>query len=342
MWRKGGGNLNLNLNLNLVALVFIIFVLVVGPAEAWFGGGKGKGKGKGPAVCVSKANWAKYERHGKVPRHQKDLTYCSRWREDTCCDAEQTNRARTLYSTMDYRTTSKGCREVWQLLQCSVCSPHVGVVNATGGRESKGGKSIEEEDFHHRVPLTREFCDRVYSECETSQFAGDEDYAIRGCSPDKDVVCSKLKHWNVSPREFCEMAGFRVCGYGGDEDDLFATEDDEGYCYDGEEHTEEGLKREKQKERQWQKKQRSYKSSRRRLGIKGRGFFRRVFGKEREKQAREAALVGALVAGSAAAFYLYRRRKREARKGYYYDAGRTKVIRKLQKDLNEANAAKRK
>ena len=36
--------------------------------------------------------------------------------------------------------------------------------------------------------------------------------AIRGCHPNKDVVCSPLEDWGIGPKAFCELAGFRVVG----------------------------------------------------------------------------------------------------------------------------------
>jgi hypothetical protein len=102
---------------------------------------------------------------------------------------------------MDYRTTTKECREVWQLLQCSVCNPEMGVVN---------GSSLEVEDG--RVPVCLGFCTKVYDQCLTSFFAGDEKFAIRGCHPTKDTICSALGDWDLDARGFCNLAGFRVVG----------------------------------------------------------------------------------------------------------------------------------
>mmetsp|Transcript_5063 Transcript_5063/g.9002 ORF Transcript_5063/g.9002 Transcript_5063/m.9002 type:complete len:136 (+) Transcript_5063:310-717(+) len=51
--------------------------------------------------------------------------------------------------------------------------------------------------------------------------------AIRGCHPNKDVVCSPLEDWGIGPKAFCELAGFRVVG-----------NDEEEKCYDGEETAE--------------------------------------------------------------------------------------------------------
>ncbi len=68
--------------------------------------------GGGGVECVSKDEWPKFELHGKQPRSQSGLTYCSRWRDFTCCDETQVNKARNLYSTMDLALTTKPCREV--------------------------------------------------------------------------------------------------------------------------------------------------------------------------------------------------------------------------------------
>ena len=75
--------------------------------------------------------------------------------------------------------TARAWPQVWQLLQCSVCSPSVGVVNRTRSQPVAGDEG--DDDFSQRVPITKGFCEKVYSRCESSQFAGDDDYAIRGC-----------------------------------------------------------------------------------------------------------------------------------------------------------------
>ena len=86
----------------------------------------------------------------------------------TCCDDEQASRARSLFASMDYRTTTKECREVWQLLQCSVCNPEMGVVSHVSQGQGQG----QGED--NRVPVCLGFCTKVYHKCATSYFAGDE------------------------------------------------------------------------------------------------------------------------------------------------------------------------
>ena len=53
--------------------------------------------------------------------------------------------------------------QVWQVLQCAVCSPDIGVLNNT---------ALEQED--DRVPVCLRYCESVFNECATSQFAGDE------------------------------------------------------------------------------------------------------------------------------------------------------------------------
>mmetsp|Transcript_23470 Transcript_23470/g.50118 ORF Transcript_23470/g.50118 Transcript_23470/m.50118 type:complete len:259 (+) Transcript_23470:38-814(+) len=85
-------------------------------------------------------------------------------------------------------------------MQCAVCSPDVGVVNST---------EVVAGFVDHRVPMCLSFCERVYERCASSQFAGDEHYAIRGCQ-EKDAICSELQDWGVGPQAFCELAGFRV------------------------------------------------------------------------------------------------------------------------------------
>ena len=100
------------------------------------------------------------------------------------------------------------------------------------------------------------------------------------------MVCSELRHWGLTPVEFCELAGFRVCqsAVGDDDDDndddddvldlgMAAEAEGEGYCYDGEGSSEAGLEAERERERRHLQKQRGYGNSRKRMGIKGRGFI---------------------------------------------------------------------
>ena len=99
----------------LLSAALVLVLCACHGADAWFWdtlvhkNQKTKSESKN---CVSKTGWAKFELHGQPPKQVEGLTYCSRWKEHTCCDAEQTNRARSLYSSMDYRTTEKTCREV--------------------------------------------------------------------------------------------------------------------------------------------------------------------------------------------------------------------------------------
>ena len=243
------------------------------------------------ATCQTKAFWPKFRRHGRPPSSNEHLTYCSRWKDHTCCDDEQSNRARFLYSSMDYRTTTKKCREVWQLLQCAICSPDVGILNDTLGEDT-------------RVPVSLDFCTKVYDKGETSQFAGDDDYPVRGCNPAKDVICSELRHWGVTPKGFCELAGFRVV-----EDTT-----SEG-SYDGELVSD--LQRRKDRERR--RRARDGREKRRR---RGKGV---LLGLDTETLVITLAAALAAPAG----YYLYKRHKRGRKLGY---VNRSKIIKKLQRE----------
>ena len=153
-------------------------------------------------VCASKEGWPRYERHGRSPAKAK-LPYCSRWASKTCCDAEQAKQARANFATLSMATASSDCRQAWQLLQCAICSPDVGVMNATAA--GAGDPAVADA----RVPVCASFCEAVYQACITSYFVGDESYAIRGCNPSTDAVCSRLVDWDVDSAGLCELAGFR-------------------------------------------------------------------------------------------------------------------------------------
>ena len=122
-----------------------------------------------------------------------------------------------------------------------------------------------------------------------------------------------------------------ACGEGGRED-----KEGGGYCYNGEDNSEEGREEEKKREKKRRKKLFNHGNSRKRLGIKGRGFFYNVFGKKWAKTAMDVTTALGALSCVGGAYYLLRN-KQWGRKGYY-SANRNKRIRKLQKDLDEKAA----
>lgn len=91
----------------------------------------------------------------RVRKGSKDLTFCRVFRQKTCCDAAQTYPAlltiRKLGSTGE---ASRECLQLWELLECSICDPHVGV---------QPGPPL----------VCASFCDRVFKACTDAYFSMD-------------------------------------------------------------------------------------------------------------------------------------------------------------------------
>lgn len=89
--------------------------------------------GQSSGVCTSPGGrFPPFSSEGKPPRKApkgpRDLTLCRVFRQRTCCDAAQTHPA----FLMIRRLASKGeasqeCLNLWELLECSICDPRVGV-----------------------------------------------------------------------------------------------------------------------------------------------------------------------------------------------------------------------
>ncbi|XP_058076560.1 folate-binding protein 1 isoform X2 [Magnolia sinica] len=106
----------------LVLLLFFDLLLVSSTASS-----------KSSGVCISQGGrFPPFSSEGKPPRivkkGPKDLTLCRVFRKRTCCDAAQTHPAllsiRRLASAGE---ATEECLHLWELLECSICHPRVGV-----------------------------------------------------------------------------------------------------------------------------------------------------------------------------------------------------------------------
>jgi len=92
---------------------------------------------------------------GRAPKGRRDLALCRIFRQNTCCDVAQTFPA--LVSVRNLALAGEGsqeCIHLWELLECSICDPRVGV---------RPGPPV----------VCASFCDMVFKACSESYFSVD-------------------------------------------------------------------------------------------------------------------------------------------------------------------------
>ncbi|KAF5740031.1 hypothetical protein HS088_TW11G00094 [Tripterygium wilfordii] len=170
---------------------------------------------KSDGVCISQGGrFPPFTSEGKPPKRvgkgSKDLTLCRVFRGRTCCDVSQTHPAllsiRMLASSGE---ASQECLQLWELLECSICDPRVGV--------QKGPPLI-----------CASFCDRVYQACADAYFSMDAKAQVLAPCGVNDFVCGGVAEWVSNGTELCKAAGFSVKLSDGID---FGTE--ETSCYGG-------------------------------------------------------------------------------------------------------------
>ncbi|WZZ84779.1 hypothetical protein YC2023_113358 [Brassica napus] len=149
-------------------------------------------------VCVSKGGrFPPYESAGKPPnsvgRGSKDLTMCRVFRKRTCCSPAQTTPAFVAVRNLaTYGEASQDCLHLFELLECSICNPDVGI--------QPGPPRI-----------CASFCDRVFDACKDAYFASNAlTQTIGPCGVNDDIICVKASNWESNGTSFCEAAGFAV------------------------------------------------------------------------------------------------------------------------------------
>ncbi|XP_057963334.1 folate-binding protein 1 [Malania oleifera] len=153
--------------------------------------------GKPSEVCISPGGrFPPFSSEGKPPKRvskgSKDLTLCRVFRRKTCCDVSQTHPAlltiRRLASTGE---ASQECLQLWELLECSICDPHVGV---------QPGPPL----------VCASFCDRVFHACSNAYFSMDAKMQVLAPCGVSDFVCGRASEWISNGTELCRAAGFAV------------------------------------------------------------------------------------------------------------------------------------
>ncbi|CAM6088493.1 unnamed protein product [Calypogeia fissa] len=162
-----------------------------------FGGCSHAQSGQKDGICEFQGGkFPKFSLEGHPPRKASkgaiDLTLCKYYRKKTCCDVVQTHSA--LLSLQRLATTgeaSKECLEKWEVLECSICDPRVGVTR---------GPPL----------LCPSLCESVFSACFGAFFSTEPlSQVLMPCGP-KDVLCAEAHEWASNSSKFCELSGFSV------------------------------------------------------------------------------------------------------------------------------------
>ncbi|GLT79019.1 hypothetical protein SLA2020_505320 [Shorea laevis] len=153
--------------------------------------------GEPNGVCISQGGrFPRFSSEGEPPKKigkgHKDLTLCRVFRKKTCCEAAQTHPAllsiRRLASTGE---ANPECLHLWELLECAICDPHVGV---------QPGPPL----------ICKSFCDRVFQACSKAYFSMDAKTQVLAACGVNDFVCGRASEWVSNGTELCHAAGFAV------------------------------------------------------------------------------------------------------------------------------------
>ncbi|XP_072955269.1 folate-binding protein 1 [Typha angustifolia] len=190
------------------AALLLLFLFLLGspiPASA----------GQPNGLCVSPGGrFPAFSTEGKPPRRvakgPRDLTLCRVFRQSTCCDVAQTYPA--LLSVRRLASSGEGsqeCLHLWELLECSICDPRVGV--QTGPPK-----------------ICASFCDMVFQACSNAYYSVDVKTQVLSPCGLSDILCGRAAEWVSNGTELCRLAGFSV--------ELTKTSSegvDEPFCYGG-------------------------------------------------------------------------------------------------------------
>ncbi|KAI3961169.1 hypothetical protein MKX01_035755 [Papaver californicum] len=128
----------------------------------------------------------------KVTKGPKDLTLCRVFRKRTCCDVAQTHPALlTIRRLASAGEASQECLQLWELLECSICDPRVGV---------QPGPPL----------ICASFCDRVFEACAGAYFSEDVKTQVLSPCGLNDFVCGRASEWASNGTELCKLAGFAI------------------------------------------------------------------------------------------------------------------------------------
>lgn len=188
----------------------ILFILLIF-FNVWIPSSAGKSGG----LCISPGGrFHPFSSEGKsprkVPRGLRDLALCRVFRQSTCCDVAQTYHAFELVRNLATSgEASRGCLHIWELLECSICDPRIGVQPGT--------------------PLIcASFCDMILQDCSSAYFSIDPRNQVLSPCGLGDIICGRASEWASNGTELCRLAGFAV------KQDVAGDHGaDELYCYGG-------------------------------------------------------------------------------------------------------------
>lgn len=171
--------------------------------------------GQSGGLCISPGGrFLPFSTEGKPPRKvtkgPRDLAVCRVFRQNTCCDVSQTYRALEFVRRLaSFGEASQECLHIWELLECSVCDPHIGV---------QPGPPL----------ICSSFCDMILQDCSTAYFSIDPRIKVLSPCGLGDIICGRASEWVSNGTELCHLAGFAV------KQDVVRNHDvDEQYCYGG-------------------------------------------------------------------------------------------------------------
>ncbi|KAJ0014191.1 hypothetical protein Pint_19644 [Pistacia integerrima] len=167
-------------------ILFIFFNLLIS-----FSNGNSSG------LCISQGGrFPPFSSEGKPPKKvskgRNDLTLCRVFRKKTCCDVTQTHAALLSIRRLASRgEANQDCLHLWELLECSICDPSVGV---------QPGPPL----------ICASFCDRVYESCSNAYFSMDAKTQVLAPCGVNEFVCGRAAEWVNNGTELCRTAGFAV------------------------------------------------------------------------------------------------------------------------------------
>ncbi|PKU68459.1 uncharacterized protein LOC110100885 isoform X1 [Dendrobium catenatum] len=171
--------------------------------------------GQSGGLCISPGgHFHPFLTEGKPPRKvtkgPRDLAVCRVFRQNTCCDVVQTYRVLEFVRRLaSFGEASQECLHAWELLECSVCDPLIGV---------QPGPPL----------ICASFCNMILQDCSSAYFSIDPRNKVLSPCGLGDIICGRASEWASNGTELCHLAGFAV------KQDVFGNHDvDKQYCYGG-------------------------------------------------------------------------------------------------------------